>query len=93
MGRFLAFVRTLLPTLAGISGLNSIRFQLFNWLSGLLWVGSVVGLGFALSHIPLVKQYENQVMTALMILPIVLLLAGLVGTLILVWCKRKSTTE
>lgn len=81
MGRFLAFVRTLLPTLAGISGLNSIRFQLFNWLSGLLWVGSVVGLGFALSHIPLVKQYENQVMTALMILPIVLLLAGLVGTL------------
>ncbi len=93
VGRFLAFVRTLLPTLAGISGLNSIRFQLFNWLSGLLWVGSVVGLGFALSHIPLVKQYENQVMTALMILPIVLLLAGLVGTLILVWCKRKSTTE
>ncbi len=93
VGRFLAFVRTLLPTLAGISGLNSIRFQLFNWLSGLLWVGSVVGLGFALSHIPLVKQYENQVMTALMILPIVLLLVGLVGTLILVWCKRKSTTE
>ncbi|ABG15074.1 hypothetical protein CH58_1716 [Yersinia pestis Antiqua] len=46
VGRFLAFVRTLLPTLAGISGLNSIRFQLFNWLSGLLWVGSVVGLGF-----------------------------------------------
>ncbi len=45
VGRFLAFVRTLLPTLAGISGLNSIRFQLFNWLSGLLWVGSVVGLG------------------------------------------------
>ncbi|WP_145501870.1 DedA family protein [Yersinia similis] len=93
MGRFLAFVRTLLPTLAGISGLNSMRFQLFNWLSGLLWVGSVVSLGFALSHVPLVKQYENQVMTVLMILPIVLLLAGLVGTLILVWCKRKSTTE
>ncbi|OVY76476.1 DedA family protein [Yersinia pestis] len=93
VGRFLAFVRTLLPTLAGISGLNSIRFQLFYWLSGLLWGGSVVGFGFALSHIPLVKQYENQVMTALMILPIVLLLAGLVGTLILVWCKRKSTTE
>lgn len=93
MGRFLAFVRTLLPTLAGISGLNSMRFQLFNWLSGLLWVGSVVGLGFALSHVPLVKQYENQVMTVLMILPIVLLLAGLVGTLILVWCKHKSTTE
>ncbi|CNE47067.1 DedA family protein [Yersinia nurmii] len=93
IGRFLAFVRTLLPTLAGISGLNSTRFQLFNWLSGLLWVGAVVGLGFALSQIPLVKHYENQVMTALMILPVALLLMGLVGSLIVVWCKRKSATE
>ncbi|AJI95223.1 hypothetical protein BD65_1370 [Yersinia ruckeri] len=93
IGRFLAFIRTLLPTLAGISGLNSTRFQLFNWISGMLWVGVVVGLGFALSQIPLVKHYENQVMTALMILPMVLLLAGLAGSLIVVWCKRKSIAE
>ncbi|EKN3345920.1 DedA family protein [Yersinia ruckeri] len=93
IGRFLAFIRTLLPTLAGISGLNSARFQLFNWISGMLWVGAVVGLGFALSQIPLVKHYENQVMTALMILPMVLLFAGLTGSLIVVWCKRKSIAE
>lgn len=36
-GRFLAFVRTPLPTMAGISGSPNRRFQFFNWLSALLW--------------------------------------------------------
>ncbi len=59
-GRFLAFVRTLLPTMAGISGLPNRRFQFFNWLSALLWVGVVTGLGYALSMIPFVKRHEDQ---------------------------------
>ncbi len=83
-GRFLAFVRTLLPTMAGISGLPNRRFQFFNWLSALLWVCVVTGLGYALSMIPFVKRHEDQVMTCLMILPIALLLAGLLGTLFVV---------
>lgn len=87
-GRFLAFVRTLLPTMAGISGLSNRRFQFFNWLSALLWVGVVTGLGYALSMIPFVKRHEDQVMTCLMILPIALLVAGLVGTLVVVIKKK-----
>lgn len=90
VGRFLAFIRTLLPTMAGISGLNSLRFQLFNWLSGFLWVFGIVTLGYAISHVPLVKRYEDQVMTALIILPIVLLVSGLVGMLIMLWHRRRS---
>ncbi|WP_440866702.1 DedA family protein [Symbiopectobacterium purcellii] len=90
IGRFLAFIRTLLPTMAGISGLNSLRFQLFNWLSGFLWVFGIVTLGYALSHVPLVKRYEDQVMTALIILPIVLLISGLVGMLVMLWHRRRS---
>lgn len=87
-GRFLAFVRTLLPTMAGISGLPNRRFQFFNWLSALLWVGVVTGLGYALSMIPFVKRHEDQVMTCLMILPIALLIAGLLGTVIVVIKKK-----
>lgn len=87
-GRFLAFVRTLLPTMAGISGLSNRRFQFFNWLSALLWVSVVTGLGYALSMIPFVKRHEDQVMTCLMILPIALLVAGLVGTLAVVIKKK-----
>jgi membrane protein DedA with SNARE-associated domain len=87
-GRFLAFIRTLLPTMAGISGLSNRRFQFFNWLSALLWVGVVTSFGYALSMIPFVKRHEDQVMTFLMILPIVLLVAGLIGTLFVVLKKK-----
>ena len=66
--------------MAGISGLPNRRFQFFNWLSALLWVGVVTGLGYALSMIPFVKRHEDQVMTCLMILPIALLLGGLLGS-------------
>ncbi len=45
---------------------------------------------YALSMIPFVKQHEDQVMTFLMILPIFLLVAGLLGTLIVVIKKKYS---
>ncbi|CAI1007393.1 Inner membrane protein YghB [Serratia liquefaciens] len=93
IGRFLGFVRTLLPTMAGISGLNSTRFQFFNWLSAVIWVGTVVGLGYAFSQIPLVKRYESQVMTGLMILPLVLLLVGLVGGMLVIWRKKRAASS
>lgn len=93
IGRFLGFVRTLLPTMAGISGLNSTRFQFFNWLSAVIWVGAVVGLGYAFSQIPLVKRYESQVMTGLMILPLVLLLVGLLGGMLVIWRKKRTASS
>ncbi|TCL04686.1 MULTISPECIES: DedA family protein [Sodalis] len=89
VGRFLAFVRTLLPTIAGISGLSNTRFQLFNWLSALIWVSALLTLGYSLSHMPLLKHHEDQVMMILMVLPLILLCSGLVGTLLLLWRKRK----
>ncbi|NDL63641.1 DedA family protein [Acerihabitans arboris] len=89
VGRFLAFIRTLLPTMAGISGLSNTRFQLFNWLSALIWVGTLLTLGYSISHVPLVKHHEDQVMMVLMVLPLVLLCSGLVGTLLLLLRKRK----
>lgn len=64
------------------------RFQFFNWLSGLLWVTVVTSFGYALSMIPFVKRHEDQVMTFLMILPIALLTAGLLGTLFVVIKKK-----
>ncbi|WP_036772636.1 DedA family protein [Photorhabdus australis] len=92
IGRFLAFVRTLLPTLAGISGLNSKRFQIFNWLSGLLWVITVVGFGYLLNQIPFIKSHQDLVMNILVILPIVLLLSGLGASLLMYWRHRRAST-
>lgn len=90
VGRFLAFVRTLLPTIAGLSGLSNARFQLFNWVSGLLWVLILVSVGFALGHTPVFRKYEDHVMFGLMMLPLVLLVIGLVGSLVMLWRKKRT---
>ncbi|MDR0806855.1 MAG: DedA family protein [Enterobacteriaceae bacterium] len=90
IGRFLAFVRTLLPTLAGISGLDSRRFQIFSWLSGFLWVMVLTSLGYALGSTKLFDRYENQLMKCLVLLPIVLLVVGLIGSVVIIWRKKRT---
>jgi membrane protein DedA with SNARE-associated domain len=76
--------------MAGISGLKNGRFQLFNWLSGFLWVAILVSLGFAITQVPFIKRHEDQVMTILMVLPLVLLCAGLIGSVVLLIRRKKS---
>ena len=88
IGRFIAFVRTLLPTIAGLSGLNNARFQFFNWMSGLLWVLILTTLGYMLGKTPVFLKYEDQLMSCLMLLPVVLLVFGMAGSLVALWKKK-----
>ncbi|MEL4888254.1 DedA family protein [Pectobacterium betavasculorum] len=90
VGRFLAFVRTLLPTIAGLSGLNNVRFQFFNWISGFLWVFILVTLGFALGKTTVFMKYEDELMFFLMMLPLALLFIGLFGSLFVLWRKKRD---
>ncbi|AKH64182.1 MULTISPECIES: DedA family protein [Photorhabdus] len=91
IGRFLAFIRTLLPTLAGLTGLQNSRFQFFNWLSGFLWVVILTSLGYALGKTPIFRQYEDLVMNFLILLPLALLIIGFSGSLLVV--LRKKTCQ
>lgn len=92
IGRFLGFVRTLLPMLAGIAGLNSRRFQFFNWLSGFLWVGILTSLGYCLGISPIFRKYEHHLMNILMLIPVVLLVFGLLASLWVVWKRKRTKT-
>lgn len=92
IGRFLAFVRTLLPLIAGLSGLNNRRFHFFNWMSGFLWVIILTSLGFVLGKTPLFRRYEDQLMFLLMMLPLVLLVIGLFGSLIVLWRRKNANS-
>ncbi|PPI88508.1 DedA family protein [Candidatus Pantoea edessiphila] len=90
IGRFIAFVRTLLPTIAGMSGLNNIRFQFFSWISALLWVVILTTMGLVLSKTQIFIHYEDKLMFLLILLPLVLLFFGLVSLIIMLYRKRKS---
>lgn len=93
IGRFLAFVRTLLPLLAGVSRLNALRFQLFNWVSAVIWIGLLVSFGYGISQVPLIQRHESQLMTVLMLVPLLLMAGGLLGSMMMVWRKKQQSTE
>ncbi|SCG52530.1 DedA family protein [Micromonospora coxensis] len=52
LGRWTAFVRTLMPRVAGAAGLPYSRFVLFDGLAVLVWVPGTVLLGWAVGTVP-----------------------------------------
>ncbi|VFP82925.1 DedA family protein [Candidatus Erwinia haradaeae] len=79
ISRFIAFVRTLLPTIAGLSSLNGIRFQFFNWASAFLWVLVLLLVGFLLGNTQIFYYYEAQFMLFLILLPLGLMLLSAIS--------------
>lgn len=61
-------------------------------MSGLLWVLILTTLGFALGK-TVFRKYEDQLMFCLMMLPLVLLVVGLVGSLIVLWRKKRASGQ
>ncbi|VDA26758.1 Inner membrane protein YqjA [Klebsiella pneumoniae] len=87
IGRFIAFVRTLLPTIAGLSGLNNAVFSF--QLDERPAVGAHPDLaGYLLGKTPVFLKYEDQLMSCLMLLPVALLVFGLIGSLVVLWKKK-----
>ena len=96
IGRFIAFVRTLLPMMAGLSGLHSRKFHIYNWISATLWIFLIVTLGYLFGLSPIFKTYEKQIMSLLMLIPVILLLLGLLFTLWLAfkrWLNNKKQVK
>ena len=48
IARFVGFIRTFAPTVAGAAGMGYLRFSAFNVLGGAIWVASLVGIGYVL---------------------------------------------
>lgn len=69
LGRFTAFLRAMMPALAGASGMRYPRFLVFNVLGGLLWGAGVTLLGyFAGSSIDRVAESLGRGSAALLII-------------------------
>ncbi|SNC59034.1 DedA family protein [Sodalis endosymbiont of Henestaris halophilus] len=89
ISRFIAFVRTLLPTIAGLSGLSSSRFHFFNCISAFLWVFILTLAGLIIGTTPVFNSYEEELMLCLMLLPMALLTIGLISSLVIIWRRKR----
>ena len=68
LGRFVPFVRTFAPFLAGVGEMHYRRFLEFNLVGGFLWVGLFVWSGYFFGRIPVVEQNLTLVLLAVVIL-------------------------
>jgi membrane-associated protein len=61
LSRFLPIFRTFAPFVAGVASMNIVRFQLFNVTGALLWVVSLVTLGYFFGNVPIIKEHLNTI--------------------------------
>ncbi len=61
LSRFLPIFRTFAPFVAGVGSMNFVRFQLFNISGAVLWVGSLVTLGYFFGNVPIIKEHLNTI--------------------------------
>ena len=65
IARFLPFVRTYVPFVAGVAEMTPARFTLFNVAGGLLWVVSLCMAGYWFGNLPWVKGNLTLVILAI----------------------------
>jgi membrane-associated protein len=76
-GRFIWIVRTFVPILAGAIDMNFWRFNYFNVIGAVLWVGSLVTAGYFLGReIPESAQNLEYIMAAITLIVVIILING-----------------
>jgi len=74
--RFLPFLRTFAPFVAGVACMTRSKFALFNVVGALLWVVGIVTIGYFFGNIPVIKANMDKVIWALIFVPGFFVLLG-----------------
>ena len=67
--RFMPFLRTFAPFVAGVAQMTRSRFTLFDVTGGVLWVGGVTLAGYFFGNIPWVKANLDKIIWGAILLP------------------------
>jgi membrane-associated protein len=74
--RFMPFVRTFAPFVAGVAQMTRRKFSLYDVTGGGLWVCGLVGAGYFFGNIPWVQQHLDKIIWALILVPGLIALFG-----------------
>ncbi|MDE2076155.1 MAG: DedA family protein [Burkholderiales bacterium] len=69
VARFMPFIRTFAPFVAGVAQMNRGTFTAFNVVGGLLWVVGLILAGYWFGNIPFVQTHLNKIILAMVIIP------------------------
>src|SRR6187402_430800 len=76
LARFMPFVRTFAPFVAGVAQMTRSRFSIYDFSGGTLWVVSLVGAGYLFGNIPWVKDNLSKIVWAMILIPGLIAIVG-----------------
>jgi len=74
--RFMPFLRTFAPFVAGVAQMTRRKFTLYDVTGGALWVGGIVTVGYFFGNILWVKIHLDKIIWAMIFVPGLLVLLG-----------------
>ena len=74
--RFMPFLRTFAPFVAGVAQMSRARFTFFDVLGGVLWVAGIITIGYFFGNFPWVKHNLDKIIWATILIPTLLVVAG-----------------
>jgi len=89
MARFVPLIRTFAPFVAGLGHMPYTRFISFSIVASLLWTSILVGGGYFLGNIPVVKQHISLVILVILILSVL----PAIKVTISEWLKQKHSSN
>ena len=76
LARFMPFVRTFAPFVAGVAEMTRSKFTFFNVAGALIWVLGICTAGYFLGSLPWVKANLDKIIWAMIFVPGALVLLG-----------------
>jgi membrane-associated protein len=76
VARFLPFIRTFAPFVAGVAEMTRTKFTMYNVVGAVIWVVGIVTVGYLFGNIPLVKTHLDKIIWAMIFIPGLIVLFG-----------------
>jgi membrane-associated protein len=76
LARFMPFVRTFVPFVAGVAEMTRSKFTLFNVVGAVIWVVGLLLAGYLFGNLPIVQTHLSKIIWALIIVPGLIALFG-----------------
>ncbi|APW46064.1 VTT domain-containing protein [Rhodoferax antarcticus] len=74
--RFMPFLRTFAPFVAGVAQMTRGRFTFFNAVGAVLWVVGIITVGYFFGNIPWVQLHLDKIIWAMILVPGLFVLVG-----------------
>jgi len=76
LARFMPFVRTFVPFVAGVAEMTRSKFTAYNVIGALIWVLGLTLVGYLFGNLPFVQTHLSKIIWALILVPGLIAVVG-----------------